>query len=86
MMTTIRKNWRGPLRAWALDYARRVEERPGVLGVVIGGSIARGQEWKHPDLELGVLVDQKLKDTGHFNTDSGRGVEIFQLVRAKWSR
>lgn len=71
------------MRKWAEDNARRWARRPGVLGVVIGGSIARGQEWKHSDLELGLLVDAKLDGLGHFNTDQGRGVEIFQLVRSE---
>lgn len=73
--------WRNQLRTWANQYAHGFINKPGVLGVVIGGSLARGQEWRHSDLELGVLVEEKNKTWAYFNVDAGHGVEVIQLVR-----
>ncbi|MCX6971157.1 MAG: hypothetical protein NTV93_13535 [Verrucomicrobia bacterium] len=73
--------WRNQLRTWADRYARDFIKKPGILGVVIGGSLARGQEWRHSDLELGILVEDKDTALPYFNVDHGRGVEVIQLVR-----
>jgi hypothetical protein len=42
--------WRNELRAWADQCAAEYQNKDGVLGVAIGGSLARGQEWRHSDL------------------------------------
>ena len=55
-------------------------DKPGIVGVVIGGSIARGQEWRHSDLEVGILVGERNESLPYFNVDAGRGVEIIQLI------
>ncbi len=52
------ENWRSELRGWAGQYVEGLRGRDGILGVVMGGSLARGQEWRHSDLETGVLVEQ----------------------------
>ena len=73
--------WRNELRTWANRCANRYRKREGVLGVAIGGSLARGQEWRHSDLELGLLVEERDNQLPYFNIDAGRGVEAIQLVR-----
>jgi hypothetical protein len=75
------ETWRSELRAWAYDCAANFQRQPGILGVVIGGSIARGQEWQHSDLEMGILVEQFDPARPYFNIIGGRGVEAIQLVR-----
>src|SRR5512135_2932289 len=80
---TMMKSWRSELRAWAAQYVDGLRNRDGILGAVIGGSLARGQEWRHSDLETGVLVEQRDQNLPYFNIDSGRGVEIIQLVRGE---
>jgi hypothetical protein len=74
------ENWRVQLQNWANQYAHEFASKPGILGVVIGGSIARGQEWRHSDLELGVLVEEKVESIPYFNVNAGRGVEVIQLT------
>jgi len=73
--------WRNELRAWANQCAVEFQNKEGVLGVVIGGSLARGQEWRHSDLELGILVEERDQNMPYFNVFRGRGVEAIQLVR-----
>jgi len=46
----ISENWKVQLQNWANQYAGELANKPGIHGVVIGGSIARGQEWHHSDL------------------------------------
>jgi predicted nucleotidyltransferase len=75
------ETWRSELKSWAKQYAAELSKRDGILGVVIGGSLARGQEWRHSDLEIGILVDEKIKEIQYFNVDAGHGVELIQLVR-----
>ncbi len=75
--------WRIDLHSWANQYASELASKAGILGVVIGGSLARGQEWHHSDLEIGILVEQKNEALPYFNVDAGRGVEIIQLARAQ---
>ncbi len=74
--------WKVELRAWANQVAQDFAAGEGVMGVILGGSIARGQEWQHSDLELGILVAERLPGLPYFNVISGRGVEAIQLVRA----
>lgn len=45
----------------------------------MGGSIARGQQWEHSDLELGYLLPAGGPPVDYFATDSGRGVERIPL-------
>jgi predicted nucleotidyltransferase len=75
--------WRKELRSWAKQSALEFGMREGVLGVVLGGSLARGQEWRHSDLEIGVLVEKRIEDLPYFNVRQGRGVEVIQLVRGE---
>jgi hypothetical protein len=75
------QTWRKALRAWAAGAAAHFLARPGVLGAAIGGSLARGQEWRHSDLELGVLVEERDPGLSYFNIYHERGVEAIQLVR-----
>jgi hypothetical protein len=77
------QQWRAEIYAWADRYARGMCQREGVLGVVIGGSIARRQIWRHSDLELGTLLEARDERLSYFNVDAGRGVEIIQLLRAE---
>ena len=74
------ESWRIELHNWANQYAEELAGKSGMLGVVIGGSLARGQEWHHSDLEVGILVREKDETLPYFNVNAGRGVEIIQLV------
>ena len=67
------------IERWALGYLDRLSDA-GKRGVLLGGSIARGQQWAHSDLEAGLLVDERDPSIPYFNVDSGRGVEVIQLV------
>jgi hypothetical protein len=67
------------IERWALDYLHRLSDA-GRRGVLLGGSIARGQQWAHSDLEAGLLVEVRDPALSYFNVDSGRGVEVIQLV------
>lgn len=67
------------IERWAVGCLTRLSEG-GTRGVLMGGSIARGQQWKHSDLEAGLLVEQREAAIPYFNVDAGRGVEIIQLV------
>lgn len=55
----LSESWRTELHNWANQYTKELAEKSGVLGVVIGGSLARGQEWRHSDLEVGILVGER---------------------------
>jgi PAS domain-containing protein len=67
------------IERWALGYLQRLSDA-GRRGVLLGGSIARGQQWAHSDLEAGLLVEARDPSLSYFNVDSGRGVEIIQLI------
>lgn len=67
------------IERWAVDYLKRLSDG-GTHGVLLGGSIARGQQWAHSDLEAGLLVETNDDSIPYFNVDSGRGVEVIQLV------
>jgi predicted nucleotidyltransferase len=75
------ETWRSELKTWAEQVAAQFQKKEGILGVVIGGSLARGQEWRHSDLELGILVEERDPQQSYFNIYAGRGVEAIQLVR-----
>ena len=75
--------WSTELERWAVGYADRLRSGSGRDGVAIGGSIARAEQWPHSDLEIAILVDRRDPAITHFNVDSGRGVEIFQLERTQ---
>ena len=67
------------IERWALGYLKQLSDA-GRRGVLLGGSIARGQQWAHSDLEAGLLVEARDPSLSYFNVDSGRGVEVIQLV------
>lgn len=73
------------IERWALRYLQALSDH-GRRGVLLGGSIARGQQWAHSDLEAGLLVDAPDAILPYFNVDAGRGVEIIQLVAATLAR
>ena len=73
------------IEQWALGYLNRLSNG-GKRGVLLGGSIARGQQWAHSDLEAGLLVEMRDPALSYFNVDSGRGVEVIQLVGAELSK
>jgi predicted nucleotidyltransferase len=77
------QTWRKALRAWGNQCALEFQNKLGVLGIVIGGSLARGQEWRHSDLELGILVEERKTELPYFNVIGGRGVEAIQLIRSE---
>jgi len=76
-------HWRTELHRFADDVLRSFAERDDVHGVALGGSLARGLEWKHSDVELAIVVDQRLDEFGHFAVREGRGFEIFQFVETE---
>jgi hypothetical protein len=77
-------HWRRELHAWANGVLQSFVARPDVLGVALGGSLARGMEWKHSDIEMAIVVEERLSEFGYFNIYDGRGVEVFQFVAAEW--
>ncbi len=74
-----------PIEQWALGYLERLSQ-DRKRGVLLGGSIARGQQWAHSDLEAGLLVDAPDPAIPYFNVDARRGVEIIQLVGPELSK
>lgn len=66
------------IERWALSYLERLSNG-GRRSVLLGGSIARGQQWAHSDLEAGLLIGADDLPIPYFNVDSGRGVEVIQL-------
>lgn len=77
------EEWRIALHAFADEIAASFAGRPDVLGVAIGGSVGRGTEWEHSDVEIGLLVAEKLPDVPHFHVAGGRGFETLQIVAPK---
>src|SRR5690242_1704404 len=75
--------WRRELHAFARKVCDRLQRDPRVLGIALGGSLARGTEWPHSDVEVGILVDERITELGHFNVLDRRGYEVFQLIRSK---
>jgi predicted nucleotidyltransferase len=75
-----RGSWRADLHRFAGDLLKSFAERADVRGVALGGSLARGQEWRRSDVEMAILVEQRLADLDYFAVRAGRGVEIIQLV------
>jgi hypothetical protein len=76
-------HWRTELHRFADDVLRSFVERGDVHGVALGGSLARGLEWKHSDIELAILVERRLDEFGHFAMWDSRGFEIFQFIEAE---
>jgi hypothetical protein len=77
-------HWKRQLHQFANTLCTQLRQRPEVMGIVIGGSLARGMEWRHSDVEIGIVVGERVPDVGHFNVVDGRGFEVFQLVLADW--
>jgi hypothetical protein len=73
-------SWRTDLHRFADDLLQSFAARADVRGVALGGSLARGMEWQHSDIEMAILVEQRLTDLGYFAVREGRGVEIIQLA------
>jgi hypothetical protein len=74
------QDWRADLEQWALGYCVRLAASAGRDGVLMGGSIARGEQWEHSDLEVGYLRGPQSPPLDYFATDSGRGVERIGLI------
>jgi hypothetical protein len=68
------------IEQWALTYLDRLSDG-GRRGVLLGGSIARGQQWEHSDLEGGLLVAAPDSSIPYFNVDSERGWKSSSLSR-----
>ncbi|WP_144027860.1 nucleotidyltransferase domain-containing protein [Paenibacillus sp. 32352] len=70
-----------------LEKAYRIAEpfcsHTGVAGVALGGSIGRGQMWKHSDLELCLVVERRIEELQHFNYMDSMGVEIIQITKSR---
>ncbi|MFC0212966.1 hypothetical protein ACFFK0_10960 [Paenibacillus chartarius] len=79
-------NWKSKLYDTARTIAEPFKSDSRVLGVAFGGSLGRGVAWKHSDLELCLLVEEKIEEYGHFNVIEGMGVEIFQFPRSQIER
>ena len=76
-------HWKKKIYTTAFQIAKRYIDHPHVTGIAIGGSIGRGETWKHSDLKLCLLVKDKIKDFSFFNVIDGMGVEILQLKQQK---
>ncbi|MFD0677184.1 MULTISPECIES: hypothetical protein [unclassified Paenibacillus] len=76
-------HWKAKLYATANHIAEKYVSDPRVLGVAFGGSIGRGVAWKHSDLELCLLVEERIEEFQHFNVIEGMGVEIFQYTKPR---
>ncbi len=79
-------HWRTELHRFAEGVLRSFADRADVRGVALGGSLARGLEWRHSDVEMAILVERRLEEFGHFAVHEGRGVEIFQFVADELGR
>jgi hypothetical protein len=76
-------HWKKSLYQFARRVAEQLAADPNVVGVAFGGSVARGDVWKHSDLEIGIIVRKKIEGLQHFGTREDRGVETFQFVAAE---
>lgn len=78
-------HWKTRIYQSAYKIANEFKSNPDVVGIAIGGSIARGMTWKHSDLELCLIVENPIKEFQYFNFIDGLGVEIIQILRPKIS-
>ncbi|WP_284646608.1 hypothetical protein [Paenibacillus silviterrae] len=76
-------HWKAKLYSNANQIAAGFMKDPRILGVALGGSLGRGVAWKHSDLELCILVEERIEEFQHFNVMEGMGVEIFQFTRPR---
>jgi predicted nucleotidyltransferase len=76
-------HWKKSLYRFAHRVADQLAADPNVVGVAFGGSVARGDVWKHSDLEIGIIVRKKVEGLQHFAVREDRGVETFQFVAAE---
>ena len=67
-MTPLTDLEKSAIDQWATGYCQQVAATRSA-GVLLGGSIARGEQWKHSDLELGLLVDEADPKIPYFNVD-----------------
>lgn len=76
-------HWKAKLYGTANKIAARFVDDPHILGIAFGGSIGRGVAWKHSDLELCLLVEERIEEFQHFNVIENMGVEIFQFTKPR---
>jgi hypothetical protein len=76
-------HWKRQLHLFAAGLCARLRQRPDVAGIAMGGSMARGAEWQHSDVEMAIVVRDRIANLGYFNVVDGRGVELFQFVQAQ---
>jgi len=74
-------HWKTKIYNTAFDIANQFSREERIQGVAIGGSIGRGETWKHSDLELCILVEDYISDFQYFNFIQEMGVEIIQLKK-----
>ena len=75
-------HWKEKIYKSAYTVAESFKDDPRVLGIAIGGSVAKNVVWKHSDLELGIVVDERIKEYEYFNFIEGLGVEIIQIKKS----
>ncbi|ULL16913.1 hypothetical protein DVH26_22200 [Paenibacillus sp. H1-7] len=76
-------SWETELYEKANRIADSFRSHPRVVAIALCGSVGRGQIWEHSDLELCLVVEQRIEELQHFNYIDGMGVEIIQLTRGK---
>lgn len=74
-------HWKTKIYRTASDIADQFSKDARIHGVAIGGSIGRGETWKHSDLELCILVEDYIDEFQYFNFIQEMGVEIIQLKK-----
>lgn len=74
-------HWKTKIYNTAFEIANQFSNKERIQGVAIGGSIGRGETWKHSDLELCILVEDYIDDFQYFNFIQEMGVEIIQLKK-----
>lgn len=72
-------HWKSKIYNTAVEIAKQFIGTPKVVAVAIGGSIGRGATWKHSDLELCLVVEERLESFPYFNYMNDMGVEIIQI-------
>ncbi|WP_028548853.1 hypothetical protein [Paenibacillus sp. UNC451MF] len=76
-------DWKRRMVETAYRIAEPFCNNPDIVGVALGGSIGRGQMWKHSDLELCIVVESRLEEFQHFNYLDNMGVEIIQITKSR---
>ncbi len=76
-------HWKTKIYQSAHTVAKSFEDDKRVVGVAFGGSVAKNMVWKHSDLELCIVVNERIEDYEYFNFIEGMGVEIIQIEKSK---